>query len=494
MDTKGCNCAHEAGSQTIPGHELMNYRNDTERTIEGDLFGAFVRAGAISKANADDAKKSSLVRCARTDKGVHAAGNIISLKLITEDPEIVSKINTHLSPQIRVFGISRVNGSFSAYHLCDSRVYEYLIPTHCFLPPHPDSFLAKKLLELANEAGDLEGYQTRQAEASTFWTAAEQEYINPLLESIPPNLLPLIQKALYQPTDVADSEASSLEGHSIPVTLKDSFDVSNNPSSLGNAHAVPSIPRNAEPIIKELRTAHLLAKQAYRISPARMERICATVNLFVGTHSFHNYTLHKKFRDPSASRVIKSIALDPHPRIVNGTEWVSIKLHGQSFMMHQIRKMVSMAAMVVRCGAEPHKVIPPSFGRDRLSIPKAPGLGLLLERPIFDAFNEKKLVGEFRREPVGFTKYEAEMKEFKRREIYDRIWREEAEGNIFHSYFASVDNLRTSQMLYLSSMGIKAAVRGLEGDRETNAADGAMAQAAIVCEDSEEEVDGAIDG
>ncbi len=41
--------------------------NHEAKTIEGDLFAAFVAAGAISKANADDPKKSSLARCARTD-------------------------------------------------------------------------------------------------------------------------------------------------------------------------------------------------------------------------------------------------------------------------------------------------------------------------------------------------------------------------------------------------------------------------------------------
>ena len=54
--------------------------SSTEKTIEGDLFNAFIAAGAISRANADDPKKASLVRCARTDKGVHAAGNMISPK------------------------------------------------------------------------------------------------------------------------------------------------------------------------------------------------------------------------------------------------------------------------------------------------------------------------------------------------------------------------------------------------------------------------------
>ncbi len=109
--------------------------NHSEKTIEGDLFSAFVKAGAIAKTNADDPKKSSLVRCARTDKGVHAAGNIISLKLIIEDEDIVEKINTHLPEQIRIWGIQRTQNSFSAYQACDSRQYEYLMPSYALLPP-----------------------------------------------------------------------------------------------------------------------------------------------------------------------------------------------------------------------------------------------------------------------------------------------------------------------------------------------------------------------
>ena len=48
------------------------------------------------------------MRAARTDKGVHAAGQVISLKMITEDPNIVEKINSHLPEQIRIWGESLV--------------------------------------------------------------------------------------------------------------------------------------------------------------------------------------------------------------------------------------------------------------------------------------------------------------------------------------------------------------------------------------------------
>ena len=53
----------------------------------------------------------------------------MSLKMIL-DQGIVEKINNYLPPQIRVWGYSRVNNSFHAKNNCDSRVYEYLLPTY----------------------------------------------------------------------------------------------------------------------------------------------------------------------------------------------------------------------------------------------------------------------------------------------------------------------------------------------------------------------------
>src|SRR4051794_15757076 len=184
--------------------------NALEKTIEGDLFKAFVAAGAISKANADDPKKSSLVRCARTDKGVHAAGNVISLKLIIEDKDIVDKINSHLSPQIRIWGIQRTTGSFSCYQACDSRWYEYLIPTHSFLPPHPSSYMGKKLEEYAESKGDVEGYRKRQAEAAYFWPEVEEKYIKPILDTLDDSIRSLVEEALYtvDATDSAEPDAA----------------------------------------------------------------------------------------------------------------------------------------------------------------------------------------------------------------------------------------------------------------------------------------------
>lgn len=436
--------------------------NSKQKTIEGDLFAAFVAAGAISKANANDPKKSSLVRCARTDKGVHAAGNIISLKLIIEEPDIVKKINDALPPQIRVWGLERTNGSFSCYQTCDSRWYEYLIPTHSFLPPHPQSFLGRKLRESAQKEGQYESYGLRQNDAGSFWDNAENTYVSPILERLDSEMRNAVMEAIHSSEEDCDYKESGKclsEGGSISATNGPSFakenpcmegkaqdfaqlaeNLSTMPASVGTATGMgvqppasqdtpKSLLSPLEVALKEVKAAYIQAKKAYRISPERRQMVQEVLSEFVGTQNFHNYTVHKTFKDPSAKRVIRSFDIGPDPIIINDTEWLSLKVHGQSFMMHQIRKMVAMAALVVRCGC-PVSRIKESYGPDNMSIPKAPGLGLLLERPVFSSYNERA-VKDYGREKIDFSKYEKEIEQFKQREIYERIFRGEEKDNVY---------------------------------------------------------------
>ncbi|CAE6465403.1 unnamed protein product [Rhizoctonia solani] len=126
-------------------------------TIENTLFDAMVKAGAVSKDNSDDPVKVNFQRAARTDAGVHAAGNVVSLKMITEPPDtadLVCKLNELLPPEIRVWTFVRATNAFNSrtyvdlcprlegvltFHnrACDSRVYEYMFPSSALLPPKP---------------------------------------------------------------------------------------------------------------------------------------------------------------------------------------------------------------------------------------------------------------------------------------------------------------------------------------------------------------------
>ncbi|KAB8291701.1 hypothetical protein EYC80_006499 [Monilinia laxa] len=501
--------------------------NTQEKTIEGDMFKAFVAAGAISKANANDPKKSALVRCARTDKGVHAAGNVLSLKLITEDPNVVENINSHLPDQIRVWGIERTTGSFNCYQMCDSRWYEYLIPTYSFIPPHPKSFLGKELLLAAEKEGVLEKFNKLQEDAASFWTDAEKEFVQPILDNLDPQLAADVMDAIHAAEEsnepigknikknkseakeeaeikeegkveskeesAADNEAGTQdelfpEGQSIAevkieadedVQIKEEPEaavgaVKDEPEAVqgietteetevkneimqdegvkleGDSQEISkSILTPLEKAVKEVKAAYIKAKKAYRIHETRRQRVQEALDQYVGTYNYHNYTILKSFKDPSSKRHIKSFKIGPKPIIIHDTEWLSLKVHGQSFMMHQIRKMVAMAALVVRC-ASPMELIKETYTAAKISIPKAPSLGLLISRG---------------RERLDFEKYREKMDEFKQREIYDRIFRVENAENQFHTFFHHLDHHRSDYFLWLTASGISAGrQRGADKD------------------------------
>lgn len=417
---------------------------------------------------------------------------MISLKLIIEEDDIVEKINEALDPRIRVWGIERTIGSFSCYQACDSRWYEYLLPTHALLPPHPSCFLAKKLEEAAIDVGDKEAFDERQSDVKGFWDEVEENDIKPILDSLNPEIRELCMTALYMTEDINESmmsetsdrtveQAAGINGSARLADSKgtgkenrhteDAAIVVNEPAlhqnngakdeiqpstdtvqpaqgSMEKSVALPSAsvtdgaitsdaaehsslsPEKREALnaaIKQLKTAYDTAKRRWRIPETRIKRLQSALSLYTGTKNFHNYTVQKTFNDKSSRRHIKSFVVNTTPIIINGTEWLSLKVHGQSFMMHQIRKMVGMASLIVRCGA-PTERIAQSYESEKWSIPKVPGLGLLLERPVFDSYNNLQAT-KHGREKLDFGKYDDKIEAFKRTEIYQKIFEDEAREN-----------------------------------------------------------------
>ncbi|KAG0374043.1 tRNA pseudouridine synthase 1 [Mortierella sp. AD032] len=343
--------------------------NPGAKTIEGDLFKAMVEAGAVSKDNADDIKKVSMMRSARTDKGVHAAGNVVSLKMIVDMDDVIGKINAALPEQIRLFGFVRTLNSFNAKVLCDSRVYEYLLPTYVFLPRAPIT----------------EPIASTQEGASTM--------------------------------PRADLPGGSLAWNE-------------------NVHI--STPEE------------MAAKRDYRIDEATLAKVREGFAAYVGTKNFHNFTVGKSFKEKSCQRFMMSFNVSD-PKMIQGTEWLSLKVHGQSFMLHQIRKMVSLIVMLVRTDT-PLTLIPETFKANKINIPKAPSLGLLLERPIFDTYNRKVKDSH---SPLDFTPYAKTMEDFKEKYIYEGIIKEELEFNRFDEFLQILDGHAHKYNLgYLNSEGV----------------------------------------
>ncbi|KAK6203310.1 pseudouridine synthase [Scheffersomyces amazonensis] len=385
------------------GYNGMQLQNDPKiPTIERDIYEAMARAGAISPENAVDIKKSSFMRAARTDKGVHAAGNVISLKMIIEDPEIINKLNQELPDQIRVWGVQRVTKSFDCRKMCSSRVYEYLLPTYSLLPPKPKSTLSELLSTKRSTTPGI----LKEDEEGIQWWKDTREFILKEGELTPQQLDEEIPALLIDDSVKIYNEAGE-------VTEQGKF-------------------------IRKVKGLENKARRNYKASPERLELFRNAMKQYEGTHNFHNFTVGKFFKDPSAKRYIISTKVSD-PFDIEGTQWVSIKIHGQSFMLHQIRKMIAMATLVVRTGC-PTEIIPQCFTSTKINIPKAPALGLLLENPVYEAYNQTLSKLEY--DAIDFTKFDKEMEEFKMKYIYDKIYAEENKENVFYGFFAFIDTFK----------------------------------------------------
>ncbi|KAM6165295.1 pseudouridylate synthase 1 homolog isoform 2-T4 [Erethizon dorsatum] len=268
------------------------------KTIEDDLVSALVRAGCIPENHGEDMRKMSFQRCARTDKGVSAAGQVVSLKVWLID-DLLDKINSHLPSHIRILGLKRVTGGFNSKNRCDARTYFYMLPTFAFA--HKDR-------------------------------------------------------------DVQD--------------------------------------------------------ETYRLSAETLQQVNRLLACYEGTHNFHNFTSQKGPHEPSARRHVLEMHCEP-PFEREGLEFAVIKVKGQSFMMHQIRKMVGLVVAIVK-GYAPESVLERSWGEEKVDVPKAPGLGLVLERVHFETYNQR-FGGDGLHEPLDWAQEEAKVTAFKEQHIYPTI-------------------------------------------------------------------------
>lgn len=102
---------------------------------------------------------------------------------------------------------------------------------------------------------------------------------------------------------------------------------------------------------------------------------------------------------------------------------------GQSFMLHQIRKMVGVIIAICR-GVAKYDVIERSWNHDRLDLPIAPGLGLVLEEVHYDKYNEK-FGNDGMHERLDFIELNDQIAEFRAKYILPTIVKVEKEESSY---------------------------------------------------------------
>ncbi|KAL3075166.1 hypothetical protein niasHS_013389 [Heterodera schachtii] len=225
---------------------------------------------------------------------------------------------------------------------------------------------------------------------------------------------------------------------------------------------------------------------AYRISTERIAQIDDLLSIFSGTHNYFNYTARLEHEDQRCKRVVFTFKCDKpfiymDPFHNHEMEFITLYVHGQSFIMHQIRKMIGAVICVLR-GFMYKSDITRSFQRNRLDIPRAPGLGLLLEKVHFNRYEKK-----FGRSHGSINDWgeeiEAAVLEARDRLIVQRILREECETQSMmqwlstlpkHQYIAdpedehgtTVSGLFTAACNAASATGSKNAIVGDDDEEE----------------------------
>jgi tRNA pseudouridine38-40 synthase len=158
----------------------------------------------------------------------------------------------------------------------------------------------------------------------------------------------------------------------------------------------------------------------YRLPSDRFEKLSNVLKLFVGTKNFHNFTIRKEPFDPSAKRFIMSFQCE-QPFVPDNTEieFVRLKIKGQSFMMHQIRKMVGLVIAVVK-GYKNPDIIEQAVRKEKMLIPQAPGLGLVLDNVHYERYNER-YGSDGHHEILTFEKENEAVEEFFKNKIMSTI-------------------------------------------------------------------------
>ncbi|XP_050733235.1 pseudouridylate synthase 1 homolog isoform X2 [Eriocheir sinensis] len=162
-----------------------------------------------------------------------------------------------------------------------------------------------------------------------------------------------------------------------------------------------------------------VTEEGYRLSENALEEVRTLFAQYKGIHNFHNFTSGIKPENRQALRQVLDIECGK-PFEQNGLEWITIKIKGASFLLHQIRKMISVV-IVIRRGLASTNFISQALSRDYTFLPIAPGLGLVLEDQHYDYYNKKIASSNDHLDALVWDAEAGAIEEFRQRAIMTPI-------------------------------------------------------------------------
>ncbi|KAK3038881.1 hypothetical protein RJ639_028603 [Escallonia herrerae] len=477
------------------GYQGMQ-KNPGAKTIEGDLEEALYQSGAVPEHDRGLPKRFDWARSARTDKGVSAVGQVVSGRFYIDPPGLIDRLNSNLPPQFRIFGFKRVTASFSAKKFCDRRRYVYLIPVFALdTSSHRDreSVLASlgsgnelvKCLECSERGRKVEGIMGKRSfesrsvvqpgissnngtalssreENGTFLSHSEiNNEIMVCGDNGNANSNILQCECVSIQSEISSNGEGALvstEENGTPLSHTEEANVKSMVSS-ENGNANSNLVQY-ESVIEEREVGGELdgcgngpveaaKRSGFSYGEKERERFNRILKCYEGTHNFHNFTTRTKAEDPSARRYI--ISLEANTTVtVDGIDFVKCEVVGQSFMLHQIRKMIGVAVAIMR-NCAPESLIGTALQKEvNINVPTAPEVGLYLDECFFTSYNQK---WKDTHEKVSMKAYEEEAEEFKMNHIYSHIAATEHKEGVVALWLHSLNNRNYPDLRVISNDG-----------------------------------------
>ena len=421
--------------------------NPGAKTIELELANAFFCSGGILDTNVHKLQRIGWSRSARTDKGVHAAMNLITAKLMVgleegDNEKFIQRCNVNLPEAMRVIELTIVTKSFNAQRHCAKRRYEYIMPTFMFRrdPIFSDkgwryiprrkrhsqitqsnnmnngnnmdvdnidettittttttttTTSSNKRKSFSFYSGRQEGWKRHKLyiqkqralqSANNNNNSNSNKSVDDNVDEVPPMENQLDHTKRQFRVNGWDTSFRIKIGRMEGWKRKEIFHKKQNELRKVGL----TILNHGHGFWAQQESALEVAK--YRLNEADRAKVNKMLSYYIGTHKYHNFTQGKRPDDMSCQRYMMSFTCSK-PFLIHGIEFVQLHVVGQSFMIYQIRKMVGLIVHLMRRNVEKEEdmknIFNSAFSAHQWGVSAVPADGLFLERLFFDGYNRK---------------------------------------------------------------------------------------------------------